>query len=86
MHPVLNQYKKVPQERIKFTGKVGHTDLRALFTSLDEGNPIKTPSMMLNTAGLERFGKEVKDYAESKREKEEFKWKMTGLIKDLTEG
>jgi hypothetical protein len=28
----------------------------------------------------------VKDYAESKREKEEFKWKMTGLIKDLTEG
>ena len=72
MNPIFNQYKRIQQERIKFSGKVGHTDLRALFSSLDEGNAIQTPGIMLNTVSLERFGKEVKDYAKYRAEKDDF--------------
>lgn len=62
--------------------------MRALFKGLDEGANIDTPDMMISKVSIEKFGREVKAYAD-KRKKEakeaELKEQMTELTNKLFE-
>lgn len=59
--------------------------MRALFSSLDEGANIDTPHMMISKVSIEKFGREVKAYADKRKKEAEFKEQMTELTNKLFE-